>query len=102
MAQASGSISEQIQQLAKPVVRAHYIIFVVILLAMIGMTVFTVTNLLTQKADPKYEQELNAKRVADNFEGDATIEKIDQLEFSSSNSDIYIPVAGRINPFAEY
>lgn len=86
----------------KKVLRHHYFIFTVLLLAGLAWAVYAVNQTLSAPSDEEYRLEKLNQTIKGNFDK-ATIEKIEALQKSSEQSTAPAPgpAGSRTNPFAE-
>ena len=81
--------------------KLHYVIFAIVITAIVGLAITTVGGLLNMPNDDAFEQSLAAKRIVEDFDKDTTIPRINELNFSDQSSAVKLPTKQRTNPFTE-
>jgi len=92
-------ILKSITDIAKAILRYHYLIFITFTVVGVFIAIYSITNILNLPEDTAYREEQQKNNINDNFDK-ATIEKINNLRFSNEATTITLP-PGRTNPFVE-
>lgn len=92
-------VSEELKNIGVSLRTHMSIIFVVMVLAALIYSIFSVNLILGMPSDETYRQQKEAESFSTRFD-EATIKKIDGLKGRQEVGNIDLP-AGRINPFAE-
>ena len=92
-------ISEGLRKTGVAIRQRMSIIYVVVVLAALIYSIFSVNLILSTPPDEAYRQKKEAESFSTRFD-EATIKKIDALKGRQEATNIELP-GGRINPFAE-
>lgn len=92
-------ITEGLKQAGVALRQRISIIYVVIVLAALVYSIFSVNLILSTPSDEEYRAKKEAESFSTRFD-EATIKKIDGLKGRQEAGNINLP-GGRINPFAE-
>ncbi|HYG83384.1 MAG TPA: hypothetical protein VD907_00720 [Verrucomicrobiae bacterium] len=86
-------------RLTSPFRKHHALIFILLALAVMIISVYSINQILSQPVDQNYKAEAEAKSLRTNFD-QQTIDKITELRGRGDNWANNLP-GGRINPFSE-
>lgn len=84
----------------KPIINHHAVIFIVASLLLLMYVVYNTQRILSIPEDSSYRKEVEQRDIVTTFD-QATIKKVEQLQYRRDALKPELPKSGRINPFAE-
>lgn len=90
---------QSIGNMVKPLLRYHYLIFILFVLGFSGYVVFSILSTINASEDLEYKTQKSTAVASDKFD-DETIDRIKKFHYSDQSTTVTLP-SGPINPFAE-
>lgn len=96
----TAAIKRKALSIFRPIINHHAIIFIVVSLLLLMYVVYNTQRILTISEDSTYRREVEQRDTNTIFD-EATIKKVEQLQYRRDALKPELPANGRINPFSE-